>query len=220
MKTQRLFLSVIFLGSLLIPGQVITAQESSKSEKENELKLQQAIEVQKKAMTDQRKALDHNLDSSRNFGNLNDWMRIYGRTRRAPGNGPEGNDDLFGFPQGANFGGFYGKGNDAERTAWDFSKQVKETTFTRDYSFDVEKTANNVVMSIIGDCKSGQIDVKIIMPNGKLFSDITIDESGNLNWRKSFVISEDGNKDKAGEWKFKIATEKATGYFKISLQTF
>ena len=58
------------------------------------------------------------------------------------------------------------------------------------------------------------------MPNGKVYSDIMIDEYGNLNWRKSFAISEEENKDKAGEWKFQISASKATGYFKISLQTF
>ena len=32
-------------------------------------------------------------------------------------------------------------GGDSERTTWDFSKTVKENTFSRDYTFDVEKTA-------------------------------------------------------------------------------
>ncbi|MEI6048042.1 MAG: hypothetical protein WCS03_04020 [Bacteroidota bacterium] len=47
-----------------------------------------------------------------------------------------------------------------------------------------------------------------------------IDESGNLNWRKSFTVSETENQDKTGEWKFKIDSNKATGFFKISLQTY
>ena len=50
--------------------------------------------------------------------------------------------------------------------------------------------------------------------------DIVIDEFGNLNWRKSFTISEEENKDKAGEWIYKIEAVKATGFFKISLQTY
>jgi len=228
MKTRILILSTVLLGSFLLAGQVTVAQENSKSEKEKEAKLQQAIEMQKKAMADQNKAqaLQHrelekiNLDSLRSIGNPNDWMYIYRRGNRNPGGNPEGLDEPFGISPAMPFNGFYGRGNDAERTTWDFTKHVKETSFSRDYSFDVEKTASNVVMSIIGDCKSGQINVKIIMPSGKLFSDITIDESGNLNWRKSFIVSEDENKDKVGEWKFKIASEKATGYFKISLQTF
>ena len=116
--------------------------------------------------------------------------------------------------------GMYGHMGDSERTTWDFSKSVRENTFTRDYTFDVEKTVKSVVMSVMGDCKSGDIRIKIIMPNGKNYSDILIDESGNLNWRKSFTISETENQDKTGEWKFQISSNKATGYFKISLQSY
>jgi hypothetical protein len=97
---------------------------------------------------------------------------------------------------------------------------VKENTFSRDYTFDVEKTVKNVLMSVNGDCKAGEIRIKIVMPNGKTYSDIVIDEFGNLNWRKSFNISETENQDKTGEWKFQVSSSKATGYFKISLQTY
>jgi hypothetical protein len=58
------------------------------------------------------------------------------------------------------------------------------------------------------------------MPNGKTYSDIVIDEFGNLNWRKSFSLSQDQGEDKAGPWKFDIKSSKAIGYFKISLQTY
>ena len=105
---------------------------------------------------------------------------------------------------------------DEERTSWDFSKTVKDNTFSANYSFDVEKSSKSVVMSVMGDCKSGEIRIKIIMPNGKNYSDILIDESGNLNWRKSFMISETENQDKTGDWKFQISSAKATGFFKVS----
>ncbi|HRW84315.1 MAG TPA: proprotein convertase P-domain-containing protein, partial [Bacteroidales bacterium] len=82
------------------------------------------------------------------------------------------------------------------------------------------KTVKNVTMSVNGDCREGDIRIKITMPNGKTYSDIVIDEYGNLNWRKSFTISETENKDKTGAWKFEISSSKATGFFKISLQTY
>ena len=109
---------------------------------------------------------------------------------------------------------------DNESTTWEFSRSVKEKTLKSDYSFDVEKTSNTVVMSVNGDCKAGDIRIKITMPGGKTYSDIVIDEFGNLNWRKSFAISETENQDKAGVWKFQITSNKATGYFKISLQAY
>jgi hypothetical protein len=181
-------------------------QKKAQSEAEAALKDQKA--VQENLMKD----LDVKVEAS---GKAGEAVRMYS---------PRGNrsfqfDDQFGGPLGGSF--IYSHSmSDTERTIWDFSKSVKEKTFSKEYSFDVEKTAKTVIMSVMGDCKTGDIRIKIIMPGGKSYSDIVIDESGNLNWRKSFTISETENQDKAGEWKFKIDSNKATGYFRISLQTY
>jgi hypothetical protein len=227
MKKRGLILMVVFL-SAIFPYTQLQAQENSKAEKEKEYKLQQAIDLQKKAMSEQKKAQEFQLkelerfrsDTIKYFGRDNGGLNIYRSRLRNGGNSLEDMDEPFIISPGVAFSGYYGHSGDSEKTTWDFSKQVKESTFSRDFSFDIEKSANTVVMTVMGDCRSGQIKVKILMPTGKVYSDIIIDESGNLNWRKSFTISEEENKDKAGEWKFKIEAEKATGYFKISLQTY
>jgi len=237
MKKSSLILAIIFLISMC-SFQRIEAQEKSKEEKE----LQELIDEQKKAMVDQkkvqeealreaRKELDKsNLEVQKAMENLKDLkvdvgdpqfqdqiMKVY---RNYNGNRPFSNGDPFmyttpGFD-------FYGRhlGDDSERTSWEFSKSVKETSFNRDYIIDVEKSVSNVVMSVVGDCKMGEIRIRIVMPNGKTYSDIVIDEFGNLNWKKSFNVSESENEDKTGPWKFEIKSSKAIGYFKISLQTY
>jgi hypothetical protein len=235
MKKYSLLL-IVFLITVGSSFQQMYAQEKTKAELEKEQKIQQDIDIQKKAMADQKKAqaeadaaqvdqkiLQDNLMNDMQIkvetsGKAGEAMRIYS---------PRGNrsfqfDEPFGYPAPGAAENFYGHGmgGDTERTTWDFSKSVKENTFSKEYSFDVEKTVNTVVMSVMGDCKTGDIRIKIIMPGGKSYSDIVIDESGNLNWRKSFTISETENQDKAGEWKFRIDSNKATGFFKISLQTF
>jgi hypothetical protein len=230
MKKNNFILMVLFLVSVCFSVQPLSAQEKTKEEKENELKLQQTIDEQKKALLEQQKALDiqsqtikkamqdSTLYKIRNSGNLN-----LPRTRVRINGTQGGPDQSFIMSPGVDFQGysrfFVGEG-DSERTTWDFSKQVKESTFSRQYSFDVEKSSHTVTMSVMGDCKAGEIRIKILMPGGKTYSDVVIDESGNLNWRKSFNISEAENKDKAGEWNFKIEAEKASGYFRISLQTY
>jgi Zn-dependent metalloprotease len=234
MKKIKVLLIAIFLISAGSSFQVINAQEKTKAELEKEQKLQQAIELQKKALTDQKKAqaeaeasiddqndkldeLDNDLEL-----NIEATAKAGDRVRalRQRGNGVWTTGEPFIInSDGMEFYG-HGFGGDGERTTWDFSKSVKENSFTKEYAFDVEKTANTVVMSVMGDCKAGEIRIKIVMPSGKNYSDILIDEFGNLNWRKSFTISETENQDKAGEWKFQINSTKATGFFKISLQTY
>lgn len=220
-----------FLISVCFCLQPLSAQEKTKEEKEKEMKLQQAIEQQKKAMMEQKKAQDLQSkeieksvqEAMEDVKKGNEALNIYRSKIRSSGNNLEGPDQPFIISPGIDFPGygrFWSHEGDSQKTTWDFSKQVKETTFSRQYSFDVEESANTVVMTVMGDCKEGDIRVKIIMPGGKVYSDIVIDEFGNLNWRKSFTISEDENKDKAGEWIFKIEAENATGFFKISLQTY
>jgi hypothetical protein len=235
MKKLSLFLIVIFLIATASSFQQVTAQEKTKAEQEKEAKIQQSIELQKKAMAEQKKAqeLSEKAEKEQQSDVDNKMFDLQVQVENADKDleniiryVPRGNrsfnfDEPYVF-SGQDMGGFYGHswGGDSERTTWDFSKTVKDNTFSRDYTFDVEKTAKSVVMSVMGDCKTGEIRIKIVMPNGKNYSDILIDESGNLNWRKSFTITETENQDKTGDWKFQISSAKATGFFKISLQTF
>jgi len=237
MKKYSLFLIAIFLIAFGSSFQQVAAQEKTNEEKERDAKIQLSIEQQKKAMAEQKKAQS---DMEQNMKKRSVELEYFSDSLKTElDNGdnertkifmtmPRGNRS-FNFDEpfspaafaGQDMGGWYGHSmGDTERTTWDFSKTVKDNTFSRDYTFDVEKTSKSVVMSVMGDCKSGEIRIKIVMPNGKNYSDILIDESGNLNWRKSFTISETENQDKTGDWKFQISSTKATGFFKISLQAF
>jgi len=226
MKKRIFQISAILLAAVIFSCFTVNAQDKTQEQKDKEYKLQQSIDQQKKALAEQKKAeeeaqkaLQEIVVEGRSSGSVNITDPF--RRSRPAGTGRAGFDQYYVSPDMEFTGGtFFGRSSDNERTTWDFSKYVKESTFTKQYSFDVEKTVNTVVMSVMGDCKAGEIRVKIIMPGGKTYSDILIDEYGNLNWRKSFTISEEENKDKAGEWLFKIEATKATGSFKISLQTY
>jgi Zn-dependent metalloprotease len=235
MKKLSLLLAVIFLVSIGSSFQQVTAQEKTKEEQEADLKIQKKIDQQKKAMAEQKKSQTEaeqalkekqsELDST-----MRDFRVVVESSGKAGDNiiryMPRRNrsfafDEPFEFTNPAVQSFFENSTSvNSEKTTLDFSKTVKEKTFSKDYTFDVEKTVKTVVMSVMGDCKAGEIRIKIVMPTGKNYSDILIDESGNLNWRKSFTISETENQDKTGEWKFQISSTKATGFFKISLQSY
>jgi len=230
MKKITLFAIVTFLIAFCFPQHQLDAQEG-KADKEKERELEQVIVKQKKAMNDAKRAekaeIDIDIDEDQieeelqrveeeleNSGLHN--FHFYNNGRRS-----FSFDGVPNPPVPPDPGMFYWHSSgDTERTTWEFSKSVKENSFSGDYTFDVEKTAKGVVMSIMGDCKAGEIKISIEMPDGKNYSDIVLDEFGNLNWRKSFNISETENQDNTGKWKFNIDSKKATGYFKISLQTY
>ncbi len=230
MKKNILISALIILFAVCASWQRTEAQEKIPAEKEKEM--QEAIDAQKKALIEQQRSQE---EMQKNMQDQQQEMNVaieeaQQKIERARANGsfrvfsdkalrtvPNGMPFVF---SGSENEWFHSFNEDVERTTWDFSKSVKETTFSRDYTFDVETTANTVIMSVSGDCKVGDIHIRIVMPNGKTYSDIVIDEFGNLNWRKSFSISETENKDKTGAWKFEISSNKATGFFRISLQTY
>lgn len=239
MKKTGLISAVIFLMALAIPLQPANAQEKSKEEKEKEKQMQEIIEAQKKTLAEQKKAQEEMMkalqEKNYNIDELEDIMedfrvRIdsedFGRAMRIYTDRSrdfyDGSREPFIVAPSTGVGMVwtpYGFG-DTETTTWEFSKSVKEKSFTNNYTFDVESSVNTVSMSVSGDCEAGEIRITIIKPDGNTYSDITIDEFGNLNWRKSFKVSEDENQDKTGEWEFEIEATDATGFFKISLRAY
>jgi predicted RND superfamily exporter protein len=233
MKKIRLIILTIFFLFSASSFQLVSSQEKTKDEKEKELRIQEEIDKQKKAMTEQKRVIvdlekvveerEMEMDDTiREFrlkvkkGNIDEEIMVL------PGRKSSRSfsfDEPFSFSE-PDFTVFSHSMGEGENSLWDFSKSIKESNYSRNYVIDVEKSARTVIMSVTGNCKSGEIQIKIVMPNGKTYSDIVIDESGKLNWRKSFSISEEENIDKAGEWKYEIKALKATGFFKISLQTF
>ncbi|HLP74689.1 MAG TPA: hypothetical protein VK155_17415 [Bacteroidales bacterium] len=224
-------LTAIFLVTALFSGMISQAQDK-KTDPQREEELLKAIDEQKKAMYDHQKALE---DQQKDLQDQQKDIEMINRER----------DYNFDFQDNGNMKVFRRRGNgsdnfsimvpnvpdppmiignhwfgDNEMTSWEFAKNVKESSFKKEYSFDVEKTAKSVSMSVNGDCKAGEIRVKILNPQGKTYSDVVIDENGNINVRKSFNISDKENQDKTGEWKFIINSDKATGFFRISFQTY
>jgi hypothetical protein len=231
MKKSVLFLICIFLVSSLCSLQQISAQEKTLEEQEREFRIQKAIEDQKRSMADQKRSQEEALQKLQEANEALDSINVevavdaddIDQAVRAHVKRIDRSfrwEEPRVFTPGVEPFYFHGFDGDNESTTWEFSRKVKEKTLKSEYTFDVEKTAKSVVMSVMGDCKAGEIRVKIVMPGGKTYSDIVIDEFGNLNWRKSFTISETENQDKAGAWKFVISSNKATGYFKISLQAY
>jgi hypothetical protein len=231
MKKSVLFLIVIFLTASGSSLQQLSAQDKNKEEQEKEIRIQKTIEEQKRSMADQKRAQEEalqNLQEAEALDSINVEVEVEAadmadkavraHIKRIDRSFHFDAPDVF--TSGVEPFYFHGFDGDNESTSWEFSRKVKEKTLKSEYTFDVEKTANSVVMSVMGDCKAGEIRIKIVMPSGKTYSDVVIDEFGNLNWRKSFTLSETENQDKAGAWKFVISSNKATGYFKISLQAY
>ncbi len=111
------------------------------------------------------------------------------------------------------------EGGSQSSSTLQFSKRVKEASFTKDLQFEIEEDARRASISVSGMCEEGEIRISISQPNNKMYTEVLIDEYGSINWTKSFNIKED-NGNKTGEWGFRIMAKNATGNFRLSLKSY
>lgn len=244
MKASKLFFGgIIILSFLVFTGQA-SAQNKSREEREKEQRMAEEIDAQKKAFAEQKKKQEEMDKAAREAREeVDKAMQEVREKLEEAGIYKDMEKDFRNWNNNPAFrwapfeGGRYMipsvdvtipsidghipslAGGNGERTDWDYSRSVRANSFSSTYSMDV-KLPSTVVMSVNGECKEGEIKIKIIMPDGKVYSDIMIDGFGNLNWRKSFSVSEEENKEKAGAWKFQIDASKATGFFRISFRAY
>ena len=87
-----------------------------------------------------------------------------------------------------------------------------------DFSFEIEEDAGRASISVSGHCNEGEVSVRITSPDGKLYTEVKIDDMGSVDWNKSFNLG-DENSDKTGTWKFNVQAREATGSIRIALRS-
>jgi len=122
------------------------------------------------------------------------------------------------FSTGSGREGAYFVNGSHNTSSLQFSKQLKEASFTKDFEFEIEEGSRRASINISGMCDKGEIRIEITQPSGKSYTEVLIDEFGSVNWSKSFSIDEDDN-SKTGKWVFQIVAREATGNFRLSLRS-
>ncbi len=123
------------------------------------------------------------------------------------------------FSTGSDLEGIYFMGGSQSSSSLQFSKVVKEGSFTKEFKFEIDEDAKKASINVSGMCDEGEIRIVITMPSGKTYTEVLIDEYGSVNWSKSFSIDEE-NGTKTGEWGFKVTAKQATGNFRLSLKSY
>jgi len=99
------------------------------------------------------------------------------------------------------------------------SKRYDGETVSKKGVFNIESPTTRLRLSIDGSVKSGTITVVVLLPDGKTFKTITIDDAADIQWSESINIKE-GEKQYHGNWKYEIATKAATGRYNLSINTY
>jgi len=175
MKKSLQFVIIILLIISAASLQQLSAQDKTKEDKEKEMRIQQQIEEQKRAMADQKRAqeealqslqkaqedLDNSLEDINVEVEVNDSenadQAVRAHVKRI--NRDFRFDEPYVFTPGIEPFYVHSFEGDGESTTWEFSRKVKEKTLKSEYTFDVEKTFFYDAESVVVPSKSPEWEI-------------------------------------------------------------
>lgn len=210
-------LSVLMIVSLLLVLGSTTTYAQTKEEQEKkkqEMLMQERMEKEKQKLVEEKERIRiHEEELERAVQGARE---AYGA--RGAYKGVRAVREPFMITTGSDLEGIYFMGGSQSSSSLQFSKKVKEASFTKDMTFEIEEDARRASINVSGMCEEGEIRIWIAMPDGSAYTEVLIDEYGSVNWSKSFNIDEE-NGSKTGEWGFRISAKNATGNFRLSIQS-
>ena len=111
----------------------------------------------------------------------------------------------------------YGSGEHNSRLT--LSKNYNGQSIDKQGTFEVEDKITKLKLSIEGHVNSGSIKLSLILPDGKIYKSLTMDDSADIQWSESLNIKEDVTKY-FGTWKYRITTKVADGSYHMSINTY
>lgn len=194
---------------LMLMGTVAMAQtREEKAAQEAEMKeKQEQIEMQRKQMKEQQLKtieLERAIEAqSRANSRAREAARIYSRSS---GFGDEPSYYIWS-------GGQENQSQLTIRNSFDGESDTSEGTF------DVDETTSHIRCTINGKAHSGKIKIRIQLPNGEVFKDLSITSSAQISFSQSLSLEEAKKKKYVGAWKYEISADKAEGSYTLSFMT-
>lgn len=99
------------------------------------------------------------------------------------------------------------------------SKRYNGQSIDKQGTFEIDDEITKLKLSIDGEVNSGSIKVSLILPDGKPYKSLTMDDTADIHWSESVTIKENETKY-YGTWKYRITTKVADGSYHLSISTF
>lgn len=98
------------------------------------------------------------------------------------------------------------------------SKSFDGQSSENDGTFDVDESVRQIALQMSGSVKEGSIEIIITLPDGNELKDITIDTSADIQFNQTIKIAADEERYH-GTWEYSVKSEKAVGFYRLSIQT-
>jgi hypothetical protein len=112
-----------------------------------------------------------------------------------------------------------GYGSGEHNSKLTLSKNYNGQSIDKQGTFEVEDKITKLKLSIEGHVNSGSIKVSLLLPDGKIYKSLTMDDSADIQWSESLNIKE-GVTKYFGTWKYRITTKVADGSYHMSINTY
>ncbi|MFO7668107.1 MAG: hypothetical protein R6W31_00465 [Bacteroidales bacterium] len=86
-------------------------------------------------------------------------------------------------------------------------------------AFEVDETTQNFRCMIRGKVSSGEIRIKLIYPDGKIFKEQNINPSAEVTFTQSVIIQDSSSKKYFGSWTYEIKADEAQGDYMLQIST-
>lgn len=196
-------LSLILLGTVAMAQ---TAEEKKAQEEEMKIK-QEQIELQRKQMKEQQlKTIELEkayAAQSREASRARESARVYSRSS---GFGDEHSYFIY-------------SGGQENQSQLTIRNTFRGESDDSDGTFDVDENTSHIRCTINGKARSGKINIRIELPNGDIFKDLSITSSAEISFTQSLSIEEGKKKKYVGAWTYEITADDAEGSYTLSIMT-
>lgn len=105
------------------------------------------------------------------------------------------------------------------RSSMNLSKSFKGESVSSEAEFEVPQEAKGINLNLGGSCKSGEIIIKIYLPNGEPYKTQKVSSAADINWSTSLPFNDENSKKFKGNWKLKIEANNCEGRYNLNIGT-
>jgi len=114
---------------------------------------------------------------------------------------------------------YISSGDEGNQSQITLRNSFKGTSDSSNGKFDVDETTRNFRLMIRGKVNSGEIRIKLLYPDGKVFKEQIINSSAEVTITQSIVIKEASSSKYHGSWTYEVKADKAEGDYTMSIST-
>jgi len=213
-------LSALFL--LLMTGVILQAQttQESQAKAEHEKQMQEK-EMQLKQLEMQLKK--QQLEQEKKMAELEKTYERQARSVRSSARASSGSSErsfVYAVPEPGDEPSYFihSYGQDSQ-TQLTLRNSFNGETLSSDGEFEVDEGIRKIRLSANGKVRHGEINIKVLYPNGKVFKDLSINSSAQITFSQSLTVKEEEKKKYVGTWKYQIKTKTAEGSYMLSIST-